>query len=1196
MMPDQINQTLSLDATQAIKTLHDLDAALVAYTNNLGAAVRAMNGFNKNGGKTVGALKRMKTAAGEAKDGLGQIQKATSDAGNAAKQSGEEATKAASKWTVSWQTMGRVVATQAIVRGLNIIRQSLKAAIGDAVDFQRAVAEIQTIGRDMGGFENIAGVVRRISDEFNVELGDTAEAVYQVISNQIAQSADAVEQFTGSAAKFSKVTKTDLATSVNLLSGTLNAFGKTVADTDDVAAKFFKTIELGRTRAEELAQGYGTVAPTAEKLGIAFEDINAAMATLTIQGIQTDKAFTQVRGLMQSFLKPTTDMTRAMRELGFATGEQLLEAYNLQEALRAVVGTTDGTAAAVAKLIPRIRGLTGGLGLVNDEAEHFTKTVKEQETALEDAYDKAYDIVITTDAERITKELNKVKNFFTTEFGEAVLKSAIDMSELLGGAENLLLVFESMAAAIPAVAGALLAYGTVTAAVAVKTWLFTAAADAATLASIRLHAALGLIAIAGVAIAGVAFAFKKIQQVREQELADALAVNDEKLSSTEKRIAKELSAEKKKFDELKKFHAQELAEFRKVYLEEVEIVKEDNDSMVASTKWALDQILGARKAAVEAIGKASSGLTKRIEDSRKAVKGLQTDLDNLLFERKVKGTSSQEEKLRLLKTEAAKASQKAVALQEVGDEKAAIASHKRAISLNEEAYSLDIVSKSRSRQNSLDSQARVFTNNLTKASENYQARLGEEKVLLAENAREASSMLAVWDAQKKKILELHSVYDEKGQPLDAATVAANRVQIEKEIATLLESVAKDSEKLGLDGSELTKKYFKNLALDMDSVEVQTLLAAPDNMEAVYAKVDAALQKLADANPIRLEIELFATLEDLPLGSAAEWDAASSQLNEAKAQVDAFNASLKQTSARAQAAQEDAQAALAKMKLAEPGTISTPEGPVDLSLSETQKAYNSIVREMRAMAASGNVNIDLLNGLITRAQALRDSLSWYEADPFSAGALSFQAAADALGLIANLQNIEQRDNLLVADTDAGAKFREIAGVVGQMETKLKTSAQASSAVTTEQEAQTTAVLSTNSALSAQVDKYNQITTAIRSASVAQKALATSTKPAGQGVITNPYFAAGGTARGTDTIPAMLSPGERVTDAKNSRRFFSQLQAIGAGQKPVYRNAGGDTYNTNVGDINVQDTSGRPYQTAREVMRQIKREQRRGSGSI
>jgi len=89
----------------------------------------------------------------------------------------------------------------------------------------------------------------------------------------------------------------------------------------------------------------------------------------------------------------------------------------------------------------------------------------------------------------------------------------------------------------------------------------------------------------------------------------------------------------------------------------------------------------------------------------------------------------------------------------------------------------------------------------------------------------------------------------------------------------------------------------------------------------------------------------------------------------------------------------------------------------------------------------------------------------------------------------------------------------------------------------------------------------------------------------------YFANGG--RGTDTIPAMLSQGEFVTNARSSRRFFSQLQAINAGQQPVYKSEGGDTYNTNVGDIHVSGAN-RPEATARAIMKKIRREERRGSG--
>jgi hypothetical protein len=92
----------------------------------------------------------------------------------------------------------------------------------------------------------------------------------------------------------------------------------------------------------------------------------------------------------------------------------------------------------------------------------------------------------------------------------------------------------------------------------------------------------------------------------------------------------------------------------------------------------------------------------------------------------------------------------------------------------------------------------------------------------------------------------------------------------------------------------------------------------------------------------------------------------------------------------------------------------------------------------------------------------------------------------------------------------------------------------------------------------------------------------------------YFANGG--RGLDTIPAMLSPGEFVVNAKSSAKFASQLQAINAGRAPVFRQDGGMVDNS-IGDVSFTiNESKTPQATAREVMRQLKREDRRGTSRL
>ena len=91
----------------------------------------------------------------------------------------------------------------------------------------------------------------------------------------------------------------------------------------------------------------------------------------------------------------------------------------------------------------------------------------------------------------------------------------------------------------------------------------------------------------------------------------------------------------------------------------------------------------------------------------------------------------------------------------------------------------------------------------------------------------------------------------------------------------------------------------------------------------------------------------------------------------------------------------------------------------------------------------------------------------------------------------------------------------------------------------------------------------------------------------------YLAAGGFAgRGIDRIPAMLSRGEFVVNARSTKRFYSQLQAINSGQAPTFRSQGGAVTNVTIGDINVQGGS-TPTKTGRAIAFELRREMRRGS---
>jgi len=113
-----------------------------------------------------------------------------------------------------------------------------------------------------------------------------------------------------------------------------------------------------------------------------------------------------------------------------------------------------------------------------------------------------------------------------------------------------------------------------------------------------------------------------------------------------------------------------------------------------------------------------------------------------------------------------------------------------------------------------------------------------------------------------------------------------------------------------------------------------------------------------------------------------------------------------------------------------------------------------------------------------------------------------------------------------------------------------------------------------------------------AAAAQAAVAATGGGSGPQTVQNPFQAAGGLIRGQDRQAASLADGESVISARNTRRWFSELNAMNQGSAPVFREQGGSV--TNVGDVNVTvqggDTS---QQTVREIATQLRREIKRGN---
>jgi TP901 family phage tail tape measure protein len=326
--------------------------------------------------------------------------------------------------------VSRIIAGSLISRGIGKLIQALSEGVQQVQEFGIRISEIRTIAQDnQRSFGSWAASVRALSDTFNFTLLDTAEGHYQTLSNQIAKGAE-VTQFMTDAQQFALITVSSAADAVNLLSGALNAYKQPASKAADYSAKFFKTIELGRVRASDLASNFGQVGIAANQLGINFEELNAAIATLTIQGMSPPLAMTGLRNVILKLIRPTEYMQALFAKWGVSSGEMAIQTFGFAGVLQKLAEEASKTNAPLnelGELFGRIRAIVGATGLVT-AFDKYAENLGKIEDAAESA-EKAIEIMRESAGFKLKVELQKISNFFTVDIGQKAVGALIDLTE-----------------------------------------------------------------------------------------------------------------------------------------------------------------------------------------------------------------------------------------------------------------------------------------------------------------------------------------------------------------------------------------------------------------------------------------------------------------------------------------------------------------------------------------------------------------------------------------------------------------------------------------------------------------------------------------------------------------------------------------------------------------------------------------------
>ena len=182
----------------------------------------------------------------------------------------------------------------------------IKDSVNQFIEFQNEVAKAGAVIRATEEqMKELQEVTKQMSVEFGMAYKDVAEAMYQTFSSGI-QDMNEMMVIMKNAGKLAVAENTSMTDSLNVLIGTMNAYGMTVYDTEHIMNVLSKTIDWGNLTMKEYSTELGTIVSAAVAAGQSFEEMSASIAFLTIKGNNAARATTMLRAAYTALIDPVT--------------------------------------------------------------------------------------------------------------------------------------------------------------------------------------------------------------------------------------------------------------------------------------------------------------------------------------------------------------------------------------------------------------------------------------------------------------------------------------------------------------------------------------------------------------------------------------------------------------------------------------------------------------------------------------------------------------------------------------------------------------------------------------------------------------------------------------------------------------------------------------------------------------------------
>lgn len=274
------------------------------------------------------------------------------------------------------------------------------AAVSTAANFEKGMSKVQSISGATGDdMDALTKKAQEMGAKTKFSASESADAFsYMAMAGWNAgQMMDGIE----GVMYLAGATGEDLATTSDIVTDALTAFGMKAKDTNKFVDILAQTANKSNTNVSMLGESFKYVAPSAGSLGYSAADTATALGLMANNGIKASQAGTSLNSWFTRMAKPTKESSKAMEDLGIsmtdANGKMKPLRQVMSETRGAFNGLTKSQKAQYAAMLAGKTGMSGLLAIVNSSDKDFnklSKSIDNSKGAAEKMYNVANDNLV----------------------------------------------------------------------------------------------------------------------------------------------------------------------------------------------------------------------------------------------------------------------------------------------------------------------------------------------------------------------------------------------------------------------------------------------------------------------------------------------------------------------------------------------------------------------------------------------------------------------------------------------------------------------------------------------------------------------------------------------------------------------------------------------------------------------------------